>query len=115
MTYRIDDPQHGGSELSLAALPPSLNGLDVRLYFGLLPVEDDPERDIHLGMNHALLGELANHVVANQLVVFRSLQPFRYCLERRQEPEKVLILVKRTRSFERQRLFIMAFAQLHKS
>src|SRR6266496_101539 len=61
--HRIDDPQNRSPELLLAANPPPLNRLDVGLNLGLLPVVDNPEGDIDLGMDNTLRSQLPNHVI----------------------------------------------------
>src|SRR5271168_4278098 len=53
----------------LAPHPSTLDRLGVRFNLLVLPEIDNPERDIHLGMQHPLGRQVANHVVSNQLIV----------------------------------------------
>ncbi len=68
------------------------------------PVIDHADRNIHLGMDHPLRGQLRHHPVGDQLVVFRSAQPRGHCLESQHEAAEVLVLIKGLGFLDTQRI-----------
>ena len=54
---------------ALGADATALDGLNEGLNLGVFPVIDDAERDVHLGVDDALRGEFADHVVGDEFIV----------------------------------------------
>ena len=84
-------PVEGGAELLLGADAGALDGGDEGLDVGLLPVIDDAEGDVDLGVDNALGGQGADHVVGDELVVVGGLQAGADGLEGVEEAEEVAV------------------------
>ena len=87
----VDEPVDGGAELALAAQAAALDGGDEWLDLGVLPVVDDAEGDVDLGVDDALGGEGADHVVGDELVVVGGAEALGDGLEGVEEAEEVCV------------------------
>ena len=87
----VDEPVEGGAELLLGADAGALDGGDEGLDVGLLPVIDDAEGDVDLGVDNALGGQGADHVVGDELVVVGGLQAGADGLEGVEEAKEVAV------------------------
>ena len=92
----VDDPEHCGAEVLFATDAAALDGFDEGLDLGLLPEIDDAEGDVDLGVEDALGGKSADHIVGDQLVVFGGAEALGHGLEGHEEAEEVFVGVELT-------------------
>ena len=91
VAYGVDEPVEGGADLLLTADSATLDGFDEGFDFRVLPVVEDAEGDVDLGVDDALGGEGADHVVGDELVVGGSAEACGYGLEGCEESEEVVV------------------------
>ena len=73
MAHGVENPVEREAKFALAAFPRPLQALEDRLEscrIVVAPHVDDADRNVDLGVNHALLGEALDHAPGGQLVVF---------------------------------------------
>ena len=103
MPHRVDDPQQRHAKILLATHTPALNRRHHLVHIQPPEAIQNPNRDIRLGMPHALLREVPQHRIRNRLVVGRRMQPLRHRLEAHQEAGEVVVAIDLLRLLRRQR------------
>ena len=91
VAYGVDEPVEGGTSLLLAADSATLDGFDEGFDFRVLPVIEDADGDVDLGVDDALGGEGADHVVGDELVVCGRTEAGCDGLEGGKEAEEVVV------------------------
>lgn len=110
----VDDPEDGGAELALGADAGALDGVHDRGDGELrLEAGEDAPGDVDLGVDDALVGEVADHVVGNQLEVVGGLEALGDGLEGHEEVGEVVVDVEGAGRIEGERSGVVALAQLY--
>ena len=92
MAHRIENPVDRHAEFLLGtqagAFQSFKNGIEA-VGIGIAPVIDDAYRDIHLSVDHSLLGKILRHAPRGQFVVLRRDEALAHRLERDQKPGEI--------------------------
>ena len=115
MPHRVENPVERNAQLLLAALPRPLEpGKDRLKARGIViaPHVNDADRDVDLGVHHALRGQLLHHAPGDEFVVVGIVELPRDGLECLNEPGEISELVECFGFGQRDRLRVVACAQL---
>ena len=111
VAYGVDEPEDGGAEFALATDAAAFDGFDEGFYVGMLPVVEDAEGDVDLGVDDALGGEGADHVVGDKLVVCGGAEAVGDGLEGGEEAEEVVVGVEAAGVVEGERIGVVALGE----
>lgn len=114
MTDSIQDPVKGEAKFGFCTEAGAFEtgeGWVEAIRIRIAPVIDDPDRDVDLGMNDPLFGEMLRHAPGREFVVFGRDEAFRNGFESEKESGEVGEVVERFCLMQRDRRGVVALAQ----
>jgi hypothetical protein len=99
----VDDPEKCGAEVAFSALAAALDGSHYFVHVEAIEVVEDADRDVGLGVTHALRGKITKHVVGDGLIIGSGVQALGDGLEAHEEAGKIVVAVDLLRLFKRER------------
>ena len=107
----VDEPEEGGAELAFGAEAGVFDGFDEGVDLDLVPVVEDAEGDVDLGVDDALGGEGADHLVGDEGVVLGGAEAGGHGLVGVEEAEEVLIGIEGARIGEGEGCGVVALGE----
>ncbi len=108
----VKDPIEGEAKLGFGAGAGALHAIEQRLEFATAPVVDHADRDVDLGVNHALTSEAFSHAPGGKLVIVGSAEVLGDRFEGEQKAGEVGVVKEGASLVERKRGSIVAGAEL---
>ena len=100
VTDGVEDPIDADAVVLLGAFAGAFERREDRFQIRTVPVVNDADSDVDLGVHDSLRGEALEHAPGDELVVLRRAQAVGDSLEGHQEAGKIRVLIKRERLVE---------------